>query len=138
VTNSIRRVGDVQEACVRAWRHRANRRAGTDLRPWFLGIVANQCRETLRSRWTRVLRLSNIAIGGPVASRDPASILDLRRALSRLAYRRRLVLVLRYYLDLSFQEVAAAAGCSVDAAKALERRGTADLERALSVSEADD
>ena len=38
-----------------------------------------------------------------------------------------------YYLDLSFQEVAAAAGCSVDAAKALERRGTADLERALSI-----
>jgi RNA polymerase sigma-70 factor, ECF subfamily len=128
----------VQEACVRAWRHRANRRAGTDLRPWFLGIVANQCRETLRSRWARVLRLSNIATSNPVASRDPASILDLRRALSRLAYRRRLVLLLRYYLDLSFEEVAAAAGCSVDAAKALERRGTADLERALSMSEAND
>ena len=37
----------VQEACVRAWGRRANRRQGTDLRPWFLGIVANQCREVL-------------------------------------------------------------------------------------------
>jgi RNA polymerase sigma-70 factor (ECF subfamily) len=41
----------VQEACVRAWRRRGNRLPETDLRPWFLGIVANQCREAMRSRW---------------------------------------------------------------------------------------
>jgi DNA-directed RNA polymerase specialized sigma24 family protein len=39
--------------------------------------------------------------------------------------------VLRYYLDLPFEDVALAAGCSVDAAKALVRRAIADLERAL-------
>jgi DNA-directed RNA polymerase specialized sigma24 family protein len=62
---------------------------------------------------------------------DSAGSLDLRRALARLPYRRRLTLVLRYYLDLPFEDVALAAGCSVDAAKALVRRAIADLERAL-------
>ena len=41
----------VQDSCVRAWRSRVNRRAGTPLRPWFLGIVANQCREVRRGHW---------------------------------------------------------------------------------------
>jgi DNA-directed RNA polymerase specialized sigma24 family protein len=45
--------------------------------------------------------------------------------------------VLRYYLDLSFEDVAATAGCSVDAAKALVRRGIADLQRALATPRAD-
>lgn len=40
-------------------------------------------------------------------------------------------MVLRFYLDLSFEDVASVMKCSVDAAKALVRRGTSDLERAL-------
>ena len=70
-------------------------------------------------------------VGTPAKRDDLATTIDLRDALARVSYRRRLVLVLRYYLDLSFEDVAASAGCSVDAAKALARRGIADLERAL-------
>jgi DNA-directed RNA polymerase specialized sigma24 family protein len=73
----------------------------------------------------------------PARRDDPAAVIDLRGALARLPYRRRLVLVLRYYLDLSYEDVASTAGCSVDAAKALVRRGTTDLERALSAPRAD-
>jgi RNA polymerase sigma-70 factor, ECF subfamily len=121
----------VQDACVRAWRRRANRHEGTDLRPWFLGIVANQCRDALRGRWWRLARTAEPEGRTHMTSSDPAEVLDLRAALARLPYRRRLIIVLRYYLDLPFDEVAAAAGCSVDAAKALARRATADLHRAL-------
>jgi RNA polymerase sigma-70 factor, ECF subfamily len=133
--NAVDAEDAVQEACVRAWRRRGNRLPDTDLRPWFLGIVANQCREALRSRWWRVVRVAEVAEGGAATSDDPAALVDLRRAVSRLPYRRRLVVVLRYYLDLPFEEVAATAGCSVDAAKALMQRATADLERALSPQE---
>jgi RNA polymerase sigma-70 factor (ECF subfamily) len=129
--NAVDAEDAVQEACIRAWRHRGNRLPDTDLRPWFLGIVANQCREARRSRWWRVLRVADVASAGGATSDDPAASVDLRRAVSRLTYRRRLVVVLRYYLDLPFEEVAATAGCSVDAAKALMQRATADLERAL-------
>jgi RNA polymerase sigma-70 factor (ECF subfamily) len=122
----------VQDACFRAWRRRANRHEGTDLCPWFLGIVANQCREALRGRWWRIVRTAEPPgdMGAPRS--DPSDVLDLRAALARLPYRRRLVIVLRYYLDLPFEDVASAAGCSVDAAKALARRATGDLQRALS------
>jgi len=123
----------VQEACVRAWRRRANRRPDTDLRPWFLGIVANQCRETMRSRWWPVIKVAEVTQISDTARGDTDAALDLRDAIGRLPYRRRLVIVLRYYLDVPFEEVATAAGCSVDAAKALARRATADLERALSI-----
>jgi RNA polymerase sigma-70 factor (ECF subfamily) len=129
--NPVEAEDAVQDACVRAWRRRRNRREGTDLRPWFLGIVANQCRETRRGRWWRVVRTAEPENGTDMGSSDPAVVLDLRAALARLPYRRRLVIVLRYYLDLPFEDVAEAAGCSVDAAKALARRATSDLQRAL-------
>lgn len=130
--NAVEAEDAVQDACVRAWRRRANRREGTDLRPWFLGIVANQCREALRGRWWRVVRTAAPEVTIESGAGDSAALIDLRSALARLPYRRRLVIVLRYYLDLPFEDVAAAAGCSVDAAKALARRTTADLQRTLS------
>ncbi|MBO0684236.1 MAG: hypothetical protein J2P45_13835, partial [Candidatus Dormibacteraeota bacterium] len=47
----------VQEATFKAWRAMPRLRSDTSsLRPWFLRIVANQCRSMLRSRWTTVLR----------------------------------------------------------------------------------
>lgn len=126
----------VQESCVRAWRRRANRRPDSELRPWFLGIVANQCRDAMRGRWWRVIRVADVAEAAPSRGADAAENIDLRQAVAQLAYRRRLVIVLRYYLDLPFDDVAATMGCSVDAAKALVQRATADLERALSIPEA--
>ena len=129
--NAVEAEDAVQDACVRAWRRRANRREGTDLRPWFLGIVANQCRDVRRGRWWRVLRTAEPDVSCERQAGDSAASIDLRNAIARLPYRRRLIIVLRYYLDLPFEEVAAAAGCSVDAAKALAQRGTADLQRAL-------
>lgn len=76
-------------------------------------------------------------MSSPAKRDDLSARSDLRDALSRLPYRRRLAIVLRYYLDLSFEDVAATAGCSVDAAKALVRRGIADLQRALATPRAD-
>src|ERR1700683_3900340 len=52
----------VQDACVRAWRSRVNRRQGTPLRPWFLGIVANQCRELRRGHWWQVVRIAGMDV----------------------------------------------------------------------------
>ena len=46
----------VQEAAFTAWRRIGNLREGSSLRPWFLGIVANQCRSVKRSRWWSVTK----------------------------------------------------------------------------------
>src|SRR6202011_1062180 len=50
-------VDAVQEAAVKAWRKIPQLREGSAMRPCFLGIVANQCRPTRRSRWWSVLKI---------------------------------------------------------------------------------
>lgn len=126
----------VQEACLRAWHRRDNRRAGTELRPWFLAIVANRCRETRRSRWARILHLGDAPVGvGADAANQAVVALDLRRAVGGLPHRARLALVSRYYLDLPHEEVASLLGCSVDAAKATVYRATQQLQRGFADAE---
>ena len=125
----------VQEAALRAWDKRSRRRPGTPLRPWFLTIVANQCRDTRRHRWASVLRFAEPPPGAASREADTAADLDLVSALRALTYDVALATVLRYYLDLPFDEVAAVSGCSVDAAKSRVRRGLAALATALRLPE---
>src|SRR5487761_531143 len=47
-----------QESALRAWRRLHNLREGSSFQPWFIGIVANQCREIRRGRWWRLLRVA--------------------------------------------------------------------------------
>lgn len=120
----------VQEAALKAWRKLDRLREGSDLRPWFLGIVANECRSLRRSSWRRVL------IGLPdrpatmAAGPEPAD-LDLRRAVGKLRARRRMVVVMHWYLDLPLREIAVALHSSEDAVESQLRRGIADLRRQL-------
>lgn len=116
----------VQEAALKAWRALGRLRAGSELRPWFLKIVANQCREQRRNRWSSVLRQAEVQVEGSVDPPEPGDS-ELREALFRLSHDQRLALVLRYYLDLSFEEVGAALGVSARAAKSRVHRALSRL-----------
>ncbi len=105
----------VQEAAFAAWRRIGNLHEGSTMRPWFLGIVANQCRTVKRSRWWSVSKAEPPDAEAP--STDIAASIDLRRALRRLGYDERLVLVLRYYLDMPFEEIATTLGITPKAAR---------------------
>src|SRR6202022_953013 len=74
----------VQEAAVKAWRKINQLREGTEMRPWFLGIVANECRTTRRSRWWSVLKID--AEQRNTEAPDEAAVrrIDLRSALKPL------------------------------------------------------
>ena len=100
----------VQEAAFRAWTRLENLRPGWSMRPWFLGIVANQCRSARRGRWWSVVKLA--APWQTVASPEDQIVrgADLRRALRRLSSDRLEALVLHYYVGLTLDEVAAVAG----------------------------
>lgn len=117
-----------QEAAVRSWRKLGNLRPGTEMRPWFLGIVANQCRTIARGRWWSVLRLD--LPPSSVTTEFEADLVqreEMRAALRKLSAEHREVLVLHYYLDLSLDEVAAIAGLPVGTVKSRINRGIAAM-----------
>jgi RNA polymerase sigma-70 factor (ECF subfamily) len=113
----------VQEAALNAWRHFGRFHSGSDLRPWLFTIVANECRNLRRSRWWSVIRRSEPPddLVDAISSVNPAT-LDLRRALYHLPHDQRLVLILRYYLDLSYVEVGKTLRISPKAAKSRAHR----------------
>ena len=124
----------VQESAFTAWKKIGNLREGAPMRPWFLGIVANRCRTVARSRWASVVRVPMLDQEAPAA--ELAAGIDLRRALARMPYDERLVLVLRYYLDTPYEEIAAMLGITVKAARTRVERAAHRLRPVLQVREA--
>lgn len=105
-----------QEAVTKAWRKLRQLRSGMPVRPWFLAIVVNQCRNVRRTRWFRFVRTAETFEVGRDA--DPGiERIDIARALARLPESDRQALFLHFYLDLPIEEVAIALGTSAAAAK---------------------
>ena len=122
----------VQEAAVKAWRKIGQLRGdAASLRPWFLAIVANECRTARRTRWWSVLQLAEDS----ASSAETESYSDLHRALVRLSPDERLPLVLHFYLDLPLDEVARTLGVSPSAAKSRIYRAAKRLRADLTVED---
>lgn len=125
----------VQESTLKAWRHLRNLREGAPLRPWFLGIVANQCRSVRRTKWW-TSRTDEEPPEEEADTVDVAGALDLKRALAHLGYEPRLILVLRYYMDMSFEEIALTLAISPKAARSRVERAVDRLRPMLRIQEA--
>ena len=123
----------VQDAALRAWRKLATFKPGSPFRPWFLAIVANQCRSRRQARWLPAPGHEPAA--SAMEDPDLAASLDLHRGLMRLRYEDRLVLVLRYYLDLPFDDIAAAVGVTEKAARIRVERAVHRLRPMLRMQE---
>ena len=117
----------VQEAAVKAWRKIHQLREGAEMRPWFLGIVANECRTTRRSGWWGVLKINPDRRGADAPDEEAVRGVDLRNALRRLRPEQRLVVVLYFYLDLPLKEIATVAGASLAAVRGRLYRGIREL-----------
>ncbi|HKW73798.1 MAG TPA: sigma-70 family RNA polymerase sigma factor, partial [Candidatus Dormibacteraeota bacterium] len=109
----------VQEASFTAWRKLGRMRDQGRLRPWFLGVVANKCRNARRSKWSAAVSLG-VSEELSVMSVEDRTLrgADLRRAIARLGHDDRLVVALYFYLDMPVDEVATVAGASVGATRA--------------------
>lgn len=127
----------VQEASFTAWRKLGRMHDRGRLRPWFLGVVANKCRNARRQKWT-----AEVHIGVPeelaVVSSEERTLhgADLRRAIARLGHDDRLVVALYFYLDLPLDSVAAVMGTSAGAARARLYRAVAKLRPGVAIEEA--
>ena len=121
----------VQEAAFKAWRKLRQLRDGSEMRPWFLGIVANECRSALRSRWSSVVKVVVPAQAESVSADSVVSGLELRNALRALDEKKRLALVLHWYLDLPLEEIATITGSSVHAVEGQVQRGMNELRQRM-------
>ena len=117
----------VQEATFRAWMRLENVRPGWSVRPWFFGIVANQCRSLRRGRWWSVIKLATPWQSASSPEDQIVRGADVRRALRTLPTDRLEVLVLHYYMDLSLEEVAAVVGSPVGTVKSRIHRALGQL-----------
>lgn len=106
-----------QEGFVRAWRALPRFRPGAEPRPWILQIVANVARNEQRSRARQTALGMRLAIGLPEAGSEPspeeaAVLLERRQALldaiQRLRPEDRLVIGLRWFVELDEASLAAA------------------------------
>ncbi len=121
----------VQEAAFKAWRKIEQLREGSSFRPWLLGIVANECRSTIRRRWWSVLRVAEVRSTATEDSTDLLASLELRAALKRLSHDERVILILRYYVDLSYDEIGQQFGVSPKAARTRTERALKRLRPML-------
>jgi RNA polymerase sigma-70 factor (ECF subfamily) len=126
----------VQEAAVKAWRKLHQLREGTEMRPWFLGIVANECRTTRRGRWWGVLKTEPESRSVEAPDEAAVRAADMRTALKRLRPEQRLVVVLYFYLDLPLEEIATITRASFAAVRGRLYRGIRALRADSTISEA--
>jgi RNA polymerase sigma-70 factor (ECF subfamily) len=96
----------VQEGFARALRQRRSFRGEGSLEGWIWRIVLNAARDRLRVRGRA---LSSASIDRQSESLDPFRD-DFRDRLLALPERQRLAIFLRYYADLSYDDIAEALG----------------------------
>jgi RNA polymerase sigma-70 factor (sigma-E family) len=123
----------VQDVFVRM--HQRRHPVDGDLLPYLRAAVVNSCRNAVRRRLLIRRHAEKYAPCPPLTAEEAALLSEDRRqvlsALAALPPRRREVLVLRFYLELSEAETAAALGISPGTVKSTTARGLAALARAL-------
>ena len=107
-----------QEAFIRACRAlpRFEIREGISFEAWLYRIAINCCRSRMRRKWYQVVPWQRLGFGERLAANAeerPERVLlrDERRsqvlgAINKLGEKHRLVIILRYYADLSNEEIA--------------------------------
>lgn len=98
-----------QEACARAWGALGSVRDPRRFAVWFYRIVANECRRNRRNA-PGDLRLADQHLATGEAHDEER--IDVRRAIDALPDQLRLVVVLRYYYDLTSVEIASIVNAS--------------------------
>jgi RNA polymerase sigma factor (sigma-70 family) len=121
-----------QETFISALRAYPRLRPDSNLRAWVLTIAHRKALDAHRGRARRALPVAE-----PAAVRDEAAAAstehdgELWDAVGELPERQRSAVTLRFMADLPHREIAAAIGCSEDAARRSLHEGLAKLRKAV-------
>jgi RNA polymerase sigma factor (sigma-70 family) len=128
-----------QETFIAALRAYPRLRADSNLRAWVLTIAHRKSLDAHRARARRALPLADVtALEDDGASRLGATSSPappeqaLWDAVEKLPARQRSAVVLRYVADLPHRDIAAAIGCSEDAARRSLHEGLLKLRKVVS------
>ena len=106
------------DAALTAWRHLGELRDPAKFEAWFGRIVVNACRDRLRARRRRPIQVElDPELSSPDANDGLARRDTLALAIRSLSADHREVVVLRFYADLTVDQVAARTGVGAGTVK---------------------
>ena len=118
----------VQEGFARAYERRADFRDEGSLDGWVWRIVLRVALALRQGRPAPAVELIDaVDVALPFPERDP----DLAAALSRLSARKRLIVFLRYFADLSYAEIAEILGVAEGTVSATLAQAKAELRTTM-------
>ena len=127
-----------QEIFLRAYTKLATYDRERKFSTWLLSIASNYCIDVLRRRRATLVELDEVAFAVPSSAPGPeSSAIDheqreaVARAISQLPDTYRLITVLRYYHDLSYEEIERITGLSQSTVKTRLFRARRQLEELL-------
>jgi RNA polymerase sigma factor (sigma-70 family) len=121
-----------QETFIAALRAYPRLRADSNLRAWVLTIAHRKALDAHRARSRRALPVAEPAALAEEAAAEPHEREEeLWEAVEELPARQRSAVTLRFLADLPHREIAAAIGCSEDAARRSLHEGLAKLRKAV-------
>jgi RNA polymerase sigma-70 factor (ECF subfamily) len=127
----------VQTVFFKAFRGLPGFRFRSTLFTWIYRIARNECRNHLRKRGLVPVPLESIrgsrfeADGAPTAAAAQARSDLLKKAVGRLPFKMREVIVLKYQEDLSYEEMSRVLGCPPGTVASRLNRALAELEGLL-------
>jgi RNA polymerase sigma-70 factor (ECF subfamily) len=124
----------VQEGFIRAWRSLPSLRDPDRFEGWLRSLIARSCLDILRKRGRRPIEVELASTDGPATEDTSAGTADrelLDAILRRLPPDQRVVVVLRYYLDLEVPEIAMTLAIPVGTAKSRLHRAMSVMRVAL-------
>jgi len=125
-----------QEAFMKAYRALGSYDSGRSFSTWLLSIVAHHCIDRLRRRRMHEVSLDGLPSWrwGPVDTVDPQRAVEqadqadrIQRLLRQLPEDYRLIIVLRYWHDLGYEEIAHITDQTVSAVKSRLHRARRQL-----------
>lgn len=127
LTGDVYRAEDlVQTALERTWPHRTKLGTDAERAAYVYRVLTRLYARDARRRWHGELPSARVPESATEEG-DPATRVAVLAALDDLPTRQRLAVVLRYFVDLTEVQTAAAMGCGVGSVKTHVRRGLEHL-----------
>ncbi len=131
-----------QEAFLRAYTALPSFQVGRKFSSWLLAIASNLCIDILRRRRYAWLSLDDVAYRLVAPAEEPwrgvvreEEASQVQHLLQRLPEKYRLVVILRYWYDFSYEEIAETTGLTLNTVKTRLHRARNMIARALEEEE---